>query len=298
MKKQRIAVLMHEGAEGGPGNYLIYILADYWREDGHEVFFLHGTKRFVPADLLFVHVDLSVVPDFYLSFAARYPVVVNGSVKDIRKKTFSRGLLRRGDSWQGPVIVKTNNNYAGKPERKHKAYGGITEAIRRILRGARNRLDLEWLDPAIKKPTDYRTYDHLQDVPRLYFYHPELVIQKFMPERENSLYCLRWMLFLGDRVSCVRLKSKQRIVNIGSTENIEWNIEPHPKLLALRDQLRVDYGKFDYVVIDGQAVLLDINKTVGWPAAKFIKDNENEMKEYFKYHSAGLYHYFREQNVK
>jgi hypothetical protein len=294
MKKQHIAILMHEWAEGKPGNYLIYNLADYWREDGHEVSFLYGTKRFVPADLLFVHVDLSVVPDFYLSFAKRYPIVVNGGIKDIRKKAFSHGLLRPGDSWPGPVIVKTNNNYAGKPESKQGQYDGITGNICSKMRAARNRLDLEWIDPAIEKPTDYRVYDRLQDVPRLYFYHPELIIQKFMPERENGLYCLRMMFFLGDRLGCLRLKSKQRIVNMNTSEDTEWNIEPHPKLVALRDQLGINYGKFDYVIVDGQVVLLDINKTVGRPRREFIQDNDNEMTASLKYHSEGLYHYFRD----
>jgi hypothetical protein len=296
-KKERIAVLMHEGTENRPENYLIYIMANYWREDGHKVFFLYGTKRFVPADILFVHVDLSVVPDFYLSFAARYPIVVNGGVKDIRKKTFSPGLLKPGDSWDGPVIVKTNKNYAGKPESKQDRCDGIAGYIRRKMRAARNRVDLEWLDPAIKKPTDYPVYDHLREVPRLYFYHPELVIQKFMPEIENGLYCLRNMHFLGDHVSCLRLKSRQQIVNMATSEDTEWNIEPEPELVALRDQLGFDYGKFDYVMIDGQAVLLDINKTIGWPGGEFVKSNNGEIMTYFKCHSEGMYHFFREQSV-
>jgi hypothetical protein len=292
MNKQRIVILMHENAENRKRKHLINILADYWREDGCNVIFLYGTKRFVPADLLFVHVDLSVVPDAYLTFAERYPVVVNGDIKDIRKETFSQNLLKRGDTWDGQVIVKTNKNYAGRPEVKHDQYEGITEYIYQKLQGTINRLNLEWLDPAIKKPADYPIYNHLREVPWLYFYHPELIIQKFIPEMENGLYCLHHMLFLGDRVSCARLRSKQRIVNMGTAKDIEWNTRPHPKLTALRHHLGLDYGKFDYVIADEQPILLDINKTIGWPGDGFDEDNSNEMKACYEYQSKGLYHFF------
>jgi hypothetical protein len=297
MKKQRIAILMQEGAENEPGKYLIHTLSNYWRIDGYQVLFLYGTKRFVPADLLFVHVDLSVVPDSYLDFAKRYPIVVNERAKDIRKKTFSSGLLGPGDPWDGPVIVKTNKNYAGKPESEHDRYSGIPGYLRGKLRSARNRLDLDWLDPEIEKPTDYRIYGCLREVPRLYFYHPELVVQKFMPETENGFYCLRSMFFLGHRLGCMRIKSKHRIVNTRTIVDTEWNVEPPPKLVAYRQQLGFDYGKFDYVMVGGQAVLLDINKTTGRPGGKFIEDNDDKMSALFEYYSEGLYHFFKEKGV-
>jgi hypothetical protein len=47
-------------------------LAEFWRENGLEVVYLYGADRFVPADLVLVHVDPSVVPEEYLEFAAQY----------------------------------------------------------------------------------------------------------------------------------------------------------------------------------------------------------------------------------
>jgi hypothetical protein len=87
----RVAVLF-EGWERSfdPAGYLVHDLAQLWREDGLEVVYLYGTDRFVPADLALVHVDLSVVPEPYLEFAARYPIVLNGRVRDIRKTVTSR----------------------------------------------------------------------------------------------------------------------------------------------------------------------------------------------------------------
>ena len=114
----RIAVLFHARERGlDPARYLVHHLAEPWREDGHDIVYVYGIKRFVPADLALVHVDLSIVPEDYLDFAAQYPIVLNGRVRDIRKTTTSRYLVRPGDGWDGPVIVKTDLNHGGSPER-------------------------------------------------------------------------------------------------------------------------------------------------------------------------------------
>ena len=68
-----------------PQTYVISALAEYWREDGICVHFLSGTKKYVPADLLILHVDMSLVPDAYLEFAGCYPRTLNLKAKDIRK---------------------------------------------------------------------------------------------------------------------------------------------------------------------------------------------------------------------
>ena len=100
-----------------PARYIVHDMAGFWRADGHEVVYVYGVKRHVPADLLLVHVNLSVVPEEYLEYALRYPIALNGRVRDIRKSTLSRNLVAYGDDWDGPVIVKTDLNYAGQPER-------------------------------------------------------------------------------------------------------------------------------------------------------------------------------------
>jgi hypothetical protein len=91
--QKKIAILFHENEKNPRPGYLISYFADLWREEGNEVIFLFGVKKFVPADLIIVHVDLSVVPDKYLAFAQQYPIVLNGEVKDIRKSTFSKTAL-------------------------------------------------------------------------------------------------------------------------------------------------------------------------------------------------------------
>jgi hypothetical protein len=65
-------------------------------------------------------------------------------------------------------------------------------------------------------------------------------------------------------------------------------IEPHPDVLAWREELQIDYGKLDFVVHDGQVVLLDVNKTTG--ASRHMPDEAlRQMRRHF---AEGLYSYF------
>jgi hypothetical protein len=258
----RIAVLFHAGERHtDPAAYVVHHLARYWREDGHEVDYLYGTRRFRPADLLLVHVNLSVVPAEYLRFAARYPRALNAGIADIRKTTISRYLVRPGDGWRGPVIVKSDLNYGGQPEERlgenwmEQRFPLWRRLARRAARLA-GRPDLPggW--------EDYEIYDRIEDVPPARLRSRHFVVERFRPEREQGLYHLRIYLFLGDRHSCSRLASEDPIVKAQNSVRVE-PVEPHPAVVAWRESLGMDYGKLDYVVEGGEAVLLDANKTIG-----------------------------------
>lgn len=262
----RIAVLCHEAERGWDlSSYLIHHFAGFWREEGHEVVFAFGADDFVPADLAILHVDLSVVPDAYMKLAGRYPVVLNARVRDIRKSSISRNLVARGDPWKGPVIVKSDLNCGGGPER---------------MRG-------QHFPKSLHNSLDYRVYPRLRDVPRTCFRDPDLVVERFLPEREGELYCVRLFHFLGDCWSCSRMLSRQPIVN-GRTECGVEAIETHPEIVALRHRLGFDYGKLDYVIHDGEPVLLDANKTVGVGALSLTP----ERLERWRRRAAGIQSYF------
>ncbi len=267
----KIAILFHERARGLPLSYLIDHYAEYWREDGHEVLPLYGVRESVPADVLIVHVDLSVVPDEYLEFARRYPLVVNGEVKDIRKSTFSRLLLQPGEPYGGKVIVKSNFNYAGVPERTL----GVP-------------LDPNGVSASFfGSPQDYQIFENPSAVPTTLFNDPNVVVEKFQPETESGVYFLRTMLFLGERVTCGRMASRNPIVNASSQMRMEF-VEPHPEMMKLRKEMKFNYGKFDYVIHNGQPLLLDANKT---PAAvNFLASPQQIARRRFR--AEGLYEYF------
>lgn len=272
--KRRIALLFH--ADQDPrtlGTYGVAGLAEVWRSHGHEVLHLFGTDRRPEADLVFVHVDLSVVPDEYLQFAVTYPVAVNGRVKDIRKSAFSEHLLGPGDDWAGPVIVKSDRNYGGLPE----------------ARLGLSRLDSDHVSPAFASPLHYRVLDSLSEVPRDCFASPDYVVQKFLPEMEDGLFHVRSFQFLGDYAACVRTASDHPIVK-NETAVARMPVPPHPDVVALRERLGFDYGKFDYVVRDGEALVLDLNKTTGQgrSAGPLLLEARRRRAE-------GLYAYFRDR---
>ncbi|HNC46927.1 MAG TPA: hypothetical protein PLU80_22335, partial [Acidobacteriota bacterium] len=87
---------------------------------------------------------------------------------------------------------------------------------------------------------------------------------------------------------CLRLCAETPIVNANSRSEREI-VEPHPDMIALRHRLKFDYGKFDYVIHNGQPVLLDANKTVG--GAKKATGSIQQSNR--KYRAAGIYSYFR-----
>jgi len=283
--KRRIAILVHENVtERMLRPYVITQLAECWRMDGYEVLFLTGTSSFVAADLIIVHVDLSMVPESYLEFAGHYPIALNSRVRDIRKSTFATNLLQQGDPYDGPVIVKSDYNFAGIPERKFARPDHRALWTDRLRRKAEQLRSLTFVGPR-----DYRIYDCLDQVPRRHFNDPGLVVQKFQPEMDQGMYCVRSLYFLGDSLACVRPKGPHPIVN-GETFKSVGRVEPAPEILIMRQRLGFDYGKFDYVVTGGGPVLLDINKTPGARPGGFT--DTPEMRALQRELAKGLEAYF------
>ena len=280
---KQIAILFHEReAQLDHSRYLVHHLAQFWREDGHEVVYVFGTGRFVPADLVFVHIDLSLVPARYLEFAARYPAVVNGRIRDIRKSATSKNLVRPGDGWSGPVIVKSNQNYGGDSER---LLAPSLLQRRARLDGVRRRLLTAVGLPPIVDWRQYRVFERAEDVPPLWFRRRDVVVERFLPELEDGLYHYRMCQFLGGCVRCTRIGSPRPVFKDDDSTRAEA-VEPHPETEAWRREFGLDYGKIDYVVHDGRAVLLDINKTTG-ATTRVSETLEAERR----YQAQGLYAY-------
>lgn len=284
-----IAILFHESDRASDiSRYAVSALADTWRRDGHTITNLFGIRKFIPADLILVHVDLSVVPDEYITFAEQYPIVLNSRAKDIRKSTFSPYLLRQDDPYAGPVIIKSDMNYAGIPDAarlwKYPLFGSsagyyAAKALK-ILRHV-------FTSDTFRLPADYLVVESLRKVPEKWFKRNDIVIQRFCPECEGGLYHTRFYNFLGDHNDCRRLSSPDPVVNACSAVGSE-PVEVHPEIEKIRRDLKFDYGKFDYVMHEGAPILLDINKTTG--ASKRITPELQAMR---RHRAEGLYGYFR-----
>ncbi|MGH8109044.1 MAG: hypothetical protein ACREO1_10075 [Arenimonas sp.] len=283
----RIAIVFHERDRYRDlQRYDIMHVAKYWQNAGHEVICVYGCEQFIPADIALLHIDLSVVPQAYLDFANRYALCLNKRALDIRKSMISTHLLDRNDEYDAPVIVKSNQNTAGIPERINS--NRWSRAGLKLLQ-LWQRLQRQIV---IHSPADYRIFDRLAEVPEYVFSRPDLVVEKFLPERDGEFYCTRAYLFLGDGQSCQMTVSRNPVVSVGNCERlVECDI--HPQVVQWRQQLGFDYGKFDYVIHDGQAIMLDANKTTG--SGDLIG---NPMIERFrKMRADGLLDYY-EQAVK
>ncbi len=249
----RIAVLGLEGLrpEAMEAMHAIGLLAGIWRNAGHEVRFLSGCDEFWDADLAFLHVDLSVVPEKNLAFARRYPVVINSRLTDVRKSRISRNLFEPG--YRGKVIVKTDLNAAGFPEFA-ASEGVVTQEAKDRHYGA-----LGWPADA---PKPYHVFNSFEDVPDRIRNLGGIVIEKFRPEIDGDLYRIRRSFILGDHAISYRLGDFQPIVEFGVPEAFEW-IENVPEVLQRVRSMGLEYGTVDYTWNDGEYVILDINKTPG-----------------------------------
>ena len=257
-----IAVLMHEHDRYFDlSNYLVYYFAEIWREQGHSVVFVFGTEDYVPADIALLHIDLSIVPTDYTIFSQRYPIVINGRITDIRKSNLPDNELGQMDDYHGPVIVKTDLNNAGQPEKRLAILAAKKKnAIGRMW----IKLSRLWQEKTmgVASANDYLLFNTPEEVPSRYRRNQRLIVQRFLPEHENGLYHLRVYHFLGNRGNCTRISSDQPIVKSRGTIYSEM-VEPHPKIVSLRQEMGFDYGKFDYVMHEGQPILIDANKTTG-----------------------------------
>ena len=265
----KIAILLSEQDNYPEGRgHFIWWLCDVWREWGIEIEILKGTQHFVAADLLIPHIDTTVLPESYSDFFLKYPRVINGCVRDISKRRISRNLLARGDSHAGPVIVKTDWNSGGVRDAHFPTRKIVFSTMpkpsfwSRWLNQKQNRAGAGWAKANCMNTEDYSVFPSLQAVPEAVFTNNSLVVERFLPEFERGIYYLRIYTFLGDQAYCARLGSMQPIVknkNIVSRKEV-----PIPEeVVQFRRELGFDYGKLDFVIHEGQVVVLDVNHTPG-----------------------------------
>ena len=153
-----------------------------------------GVGRAIDADVIVNHIDLTVVPEAYVQFMARYPVAINGRCTDISKRTVSANLVTNGDGWDGPVIVKTDRNHGGRPERR-LGWGRIALLVSPNAWLSRGR----WRTRSMLVPDDYPIFESAAKVPPDVWRNPLLVVERFLPEREDDLFVVRSMAIFGDK---------------------------------------------------------------------------------------------------
>lgn len=254
----RIVVVTHEHDRfvkpwyvdigGSRSSYLLYDLLLVMEERGHDVEVVRGVDETVGGDLAVAHVDCTRTPERYLDFVRAFPRSVNAYVGDVSKRRVSEAVLEPGDDWDGPVIVKSDLNYGGRPEARHN-------------RAARRRLQPP-PHPDAEVLEEYERLDSVDEVPDRVWGDPSRVVERFVPERGPEGYAMRTYVFMGEVERCRRHLSRGPVVK---AENIVRSDEAAAPdgIRETRERLSFDFGKFDFVVHGGETVLLDANKTPG-----------------------------------
>jgi hypothetical protein len=248
-----IVVITHAYDNFRSRKFLLGTLAGHWLDAGHTVSVAAGLGNWPHGDIAVLHLDISVKPAAYSEACRRYPVVVNAAATDIRKTRVSRNLVKPNDGWTGPVIVKTDLNYSGIPE---------MNAVEQFRREGRP-VDLA-PGPIVSTTQPYPILRSASEVSADVWNNPGLVVERFLPEQDARGYWLRIWVFFADRERCTRYCGTQPIIKGPNIVAREPATVPD-ELRAERERLGFDYGKFDFVVREGKAILLDANKTPGSP---------------------------------
>ncbi len=260
-KGRRILVVRRPDDAFDRHPYIIHLLMEQWRQWGLTVEVLnHMYAATGPRTVVIPHLDATRTPPEYEASFARCAVVVNRTVTDISKRRISENLVTSPTDHDGPVIVKTDRNFGGQPEFERLNDTGRVAQVALVV--ARR---LPWALTGMIG--HYKVFDHPSLVPRAVWRNPRLVVEKFLPERQEGMYCLRQCTFFGTSEINTLVFSADPVVKSGNVVRRQVLPEPPPGIRDIRRALGFDFGKFDYVLQDGRVVLFDANRTPSYNPA-------------------------------
>jgi hypothetical protein len=267
-----VSIIHHRA--GLHDKYVVSVMAKLWAEDGLTV--SAGRKPAEGADLALLHLNKTRIKPGEVPKMLPGVRLLNDKVLDISKRAISTIMLGPESDWDGPVIIKTDLNHFGIPE---------GQAQRRSWKSKlRSRMaEVSW---KLARQLPYKTYPvvpGLRKVPGWVWEDRRLVVEKFLPERDGDFYCLRGWMFLGSQGYGWKLYATDPMVKTGTMVKHDYLEEVPENLAAFRAEHGYDFGKFDYVMHEGRAILLDANKTPGFngdPASPRIRRLANGIKDY------------------
>jgi RNA polymerase sigma factor (sigma-70 family) len=203
----------------------------------------------VVVDDIFQDVGVKVIRHLH---TARDEAALRGWIYQIARNACLDWLRARGR--RKDVRIEDINAFGAKEFRALSRWSG--PHLRRRLSKV---VPWRWAGCLPKK--DYPILDDVSQVPRWVWERSDLIVERFIPERDGDDFVLRCWLFFGEQEYSVKLFSHHPVVKVGGIHRHEYLHEVPDSLREARRALGFDFGKFDYVMVDGQAVLLDANKT-------------------------------------
>lgn len=235
-------------------HYAIVTLARIWQSRGIRVEF--GTEYNSEARVCVLHHDRTRLETQNLPRPPANVTVLNGAVHDISKKSYSQLAVTETTRWDGPIIIKSNLNHFGFPESDGCNNRSALMRLRAWL------AEKDWRIARMLPRGRYPVLERMDEAPGWVWRDPNLVVEKFLPERtKDGQFGVRGWMFFGDQGYAYRVVSPNPIVKIGSSVRTEYLGEAPAALHEMRQRMKFDFGKFDYVEHGNEIYLLDANKT-------------------------------------
>lgn len=280
---KRILIVTQPGAIEF-SSYILSRLSSNWKADGHSVQVSSTQEERLNADAVVLHVDLTVVPASYRNFAKQFPVGINVDAASISKDLFSRKSIAEGEHSNGALIIKTKENFGALPERRGRGSTIAQKKLEQILgrfalsKGKQGTLvsSIAWRHLRRLDPNHYPIFASTAAVPAGAWRNPRLIIEEFCPERtREGAFVLRHWYFLGQNEFSRTLISENPIVKwdtMTSSEKQrsrkEWDqitvstdADIPAEVRKARDELKLGFGRIDWVMCKGEPVVFDVNKT-------------------------------------
>jgi hypothetical protein len=128
---------------------------------------------------------------------------------------------------------------------------------------------VRWLPPAWGgRSTGYQVFQRKAQVPAWVWRRRDLVVERFFVEPRGEYFALRMWDFCGDRGHVATMLSRSPFVkgeNVAAYPPIDHAVPE--ALWQRRRELGIDFGKIDYLVHEGEAVIFDVNPTPHFGAA-------------------------------
>ncbi|WP_189409383.1 hypothetical protein [Neogemmobacter tilapiae] len=249
-------------------------MAKLWAEDGLKV--SAGRKWAEGADLGFLHLNKTRIKPNEVPIIPNGGRLLNGKALDISKRVISSLLVTPESNWDGRVIIKTDLNHFGIPEAQGKKPSWKAKLRSQVAK-------FSWQLARELPFKDYPVLSGLRKVPPWVWEDKRLIVEKFLPEIDSGYYCVRGWMFLGQQSYGWKLYSTHPLAKGGTMVKHDYLEDIPEGLEALRAMHGFDFGKFDYVMHEGRAVLLDANKTpafVGDPASPRLRRLASGIHDY------------------